>query len=165
MINSDTFFVVQNFLALEAKLLDERRFDEWFQMLDDKIDYHVPIRLARLAYGDEMPQDAYRIRDDKNLIRIRIDRLQSGHCWAETPPSRTLRVVGSLIVQQKADDLVAVESAMILYRQRGHDQLGDVVPVRRQDELRLTSQGPRLSKRTAIITEVVLTTPNLGVFL
>jgi 3-phenylpropionate/cinnamic acid dioxygenase small subunit len=162
---TDPFFIAQNFLALEAKLLDQRRFDEWFEMLDDNIAYHVPIRLARLAYGEEMPEDAYRIRDDKGLIRIRIDRLKSGYCWAETPPSRTLRVVGSLIVERKADDLYAVESAMILYRQRGHDQLGDVIPVRREDELRLTGAGPRLLKRTAIITEVVLTTPNLGVFL
>jgi N,N-dimethyl phenylurea N-demethylase beta subunit len=40
-----------------------------------------------------------------------------------------------------------------------------VIPVRREDELRLTADGPRLLGRTALIAEVVLSTPNLGVFL
>jgi 3-phenylpropionate/cinnamic acid dioxygenase small subunit len=165
MSGHENFFIAQKFLSLEAKLLDERRFDEWFSLLDDEIVYNVPIREARLAYADEHSEGAYRIRDDKGLIGIRIERLKSGHAWAETPPSRTLRVVGSLIVEPLPDDRLSVESAMILYRQRGHDSLGDIIPVRRQDELRLTSGGPKLLKRTALISEVVLSTPNLGVFL
>lgn len=165
MINADPLPVAQSFLAREAKLLDERRFEDWFAMIDDAIVYHVPIRVARLAYGDEFPEGAYRIRDDKGLIRVRIDRLQSGHAWAETPPSRTLRVVGSVIAEAIGDDRIAVESAMLLYRQRGHEAPGEVIPVRREDELRLTAEGPKLVRRTARITEVVLSTPNLGVFL
>lgn len=165
MDQTQAFFIAHDFLAREAKLLDERRFDEWFALIDDDIIYHVPIREARLDYAEEHPEGAYRVRDNKALIETRIKRLNSGHAWAETPPSRTLRVVGSLIVEILADDRLAVESAMILYRQRGHDQLGDVIPVRRHDELRLTLDGPRLLKRTALITEVVLSTPNLGVFL
>jgi N,N-dimethyl phenylurea N-demethylase beta subunit len=165
MTDHETFLIAQTFLAREAKLLDERRFEEWFATLDDELSYTVPIRQAKLAYGDEHQAGAYRISDDKGLIRVRIDRLLSGHAWAEVPPSRTLRLVGSVIAERVADDRIAVDSAMILYRQRGHDNLGDVVPVRREDELRLTADGPRLLKRTAFIAEVVLSTPNLGVFL
>jgi 3-phenylpropionate/cinnamic acid dioxygenase small subunit len=165
MIDHETFLIAQNFLAREAKLLDERRFEEWYATLDDELSYTVPIRQAKLAYADEHQAGAYRISDDKGLIRVRIDRLLSGHAWAEVPPSRTLRVVGSVIAERLAEDRIAVESAMILYRQRGHDNLGDVVPVRRADELRLTADGPRLLKRTSFIAEVVLSTPNLGVFL
>lgn len=165
MNDNDTFVIAQAFLAREAKLLDERRFEEWYATLDDDLTYTVPIRLAKLDYTQEHQPGAYRISDDKGLIRVRIDRLLSGHAWAEVPPSRTLRVVGSVIAQRLGDDRIAVESAMILYRQRGHDNLGDVIPVRREDELRLTADGPRLLKRTAFIAEVVLSTPNLGVFL
>jgi hypothetical protein len=70
-----------------------------------------------------------------------------------------------MIVEVLADDRIAVESAMLLYRQRGHDAPGEVIPVRRQDELRITPEGVKLAKRTAHIAEVVLTTNNLGVFL
>jgi N,N-dimethyl phenylurea N-demethylase beta subunit len=62
-------------------------------------------------------------------------------------------------------DVIVAKSAMLMYRQRGHDAPGDVIPVRRRDELRLTSAGVRLLKRDALITEAVLQTPNLGVFL
>jgi N,N-dimethyl phenylurea N-demethylase beta subunit len=165
MTEHETFLIAQSFLAREAKLLDERRFEDWYATLDDALTYTVPIRQAKIDFAREHQPGAYRISDDKGLIRVRIDRLLSGHAWAEVPPSRTLRLVGSVIAERVADDRIAVDSAMILYRQRGHDNLGDVVPVRREDELRLTADGPRLLKRTAFIAEVVLSTPNLGVFL
>ena len=54
---------------------------------------------------------------------------------------------------------------MLLYRQRGHDAPGEVIPVRRTDILRPAADGPRLLRRDAFIAEVVLSTSNLGVFL
>lgn len=166
LVSAELFAQAQYFLSLEAKLLDERRFREWFALLDDTIDYQVPIRVARRSFDEECADGGYRILDTKGLIGIRINRLESGADWAETPPSRTLRVVGSLIVERtEQPDVISVESAMIISRQRGHDEKADVIPVRRYDLLRLTDEGPRLLKRRALLTEVVLTTPNLGVFL
>ena len=165
MTGQEALFIAQAFLSREAKLLDERRFDEWFDMLDDAIVYHVPIRETRLAYPDEHAGGGYRIRDNKALIRVRIDRLKSGFAWAETPPSRTTRVVGSIMAETGEDGTIRAESAMLLYRQRGHDAPGEVIPVRRADILRLTDDGPRLLRRDAFIAEVVLSTSNLGVFL
>ena len=160
------FFTAQNFLSREAKLLDERRFEEWFELLDDEIIYEVPNREVRLAFSDEVPEGAFRILDNKALIKIRVDRFNSGYCWSESPPSRTLRVIGSLIVNQSGQpDIIEVESAMLLYRQRGTDMPGDVIPVRRLDQLRLTEAGSKLLRRRALIAETVLHTPNLGVFL
>lgn len=166
MASPEHFALAQQFLSHEAKLLDERRFREWFALLDQEISYQVPIRVARRAFDDECKDGGYRILDCKGLVEIRINRLESGADWAETPPSRTLRLVGSVIVE-KTDrpDVLAVESAMILSRQRGHDDKADVIPVRRHDLLRLTPEGPRLLERRALLTEVVLSTPNLGVFL
>lgn len=165
MNNQKAFFIAQLFLATEAKLLDERRFDEWYELLDDDIVYHVPIREARLDYADEHVGGGYRIRDNKALIRVRIDRLKSGHAWAETPPSRTTRVVGSVLAEMMPDRTVMAESAMLVYRQRGHDAPGEVIPVRRRDMLKVTEQGTRLLRRDAFIAEVVLSTSNLGIFL
>ena len=158
--------IAADFLAREALLLDERRFRDWYVLLDDQIEYVVPMRIAMRDYAEEFPAGAYRISDSKSHINIRINRLESDHAWAEVPPSRTLRVVGSLLVEpgERADE-IAVISAMILYRQRGSDDLGDVIPVRRHDVLRVTADGVRLLKRKALITETVLHTPNLGVFL
>ena len=85
---------------------------------------------------------------------------------AEVPPSRTLRVIGSVLIEPTEQaDVVNVHSATIMYRQRGHDEQGDIIPYRRVDTLKITEQGARLLKRKAVLTEAVLRTPNLGVFL
>lgn len=158
--------IAQEFLAIEAKLLDERRFWEWYALLDDDIVYHVPLRQARMSFDDEVPNGAYRLYDSKKHLETRLKRIDSGAAWAETPPSRTLRVVGSLLVETgERPDVIVAESALLMYRQRGHDDRGDVIPVRRRDQLRLTADGVRLLRRDALITEAVLQTPNLGVFI
>jgi 3-phenylpropionate/cinnamic acid dioxygenase small subunit len=163
---ADLTLLAQEFLANEARLLDERRFRDWYELLDDDIVYHVPLREARLRFADEVPSGAYRLLDTKKHIETRIKRLESGAAWAETPPSRTLRVVGSLIVESTdRPDVLVADNALLLYRQRGHGQPGDVIPVRRRDQLRLTPAGLRLLRRDALLVEAVLTTPNLGVFL
>lgn len=161
----ELMLIAQEFLATEAKLLDERRFWEWYALLDDEIVYHVPLRQARLAFADEVPQGAFRLLDTKKHIETRIKRIDSGAAWAETPPSRTLRMVGSLIVETTdRPDVIVAENALMMYRQRGHGTVGDVIPVRRRDQLKLTAGGVRLLRRDALITEAVLMTPNLGVF-
>ena len=157
---------IHDFLSEEALILDERRFDDWYALLDDDIVYEVPLRIGMTNYQDEFPNQAYRILDNKKHIKNRIDRMASGLAWAEVPPSRTLRVIGSIKIEKTEDETVVnVHSATIMYRQRGHDEQGDIIPYRRVDTLKLTDQGIRLLKRKAILTEAVLKTPNLGVFL
>lgn len=156
----------QEFLAWESKLLDDRRFDEWYDLLDDDVLYEVPLNIARQLKNEELPEKGFRIRDQKSHIRIRIARLSTGHAWAETPVSRTLRVVGSVYTERTDDpSVILVESALMLYRQRGHDEPGDMIPVRRRDLIKQTDKGIRLLNRKAYLTEVTLNTPNLGVFL
>ena len=157
---------VHDFLAQEALLLDERRFDEWYELLDDAIEYEIPLRIGAYQFADEFPDNAYRVLDRKPHIKVRIDRLASGQAWAEVPPSRTLRVIGSIKIEPTDEqDTYCVHSATIMYRQRGHDEQGDIIPYRRLDTVKVSEHGIRLLKRKAILTEAVLRTPNLGVFL
>jgi len=157
---------VNQFLALEAKLLDEGREEEWLELLDEELLYVVPIRLATENRADEIQRDAFRIRDTKYHVRMRLQRLGTGHAYSEIPPSRTMRLVGSVLVQRTADaDVVEVNSALLVYRQRGIDDHFDLIPCRRNDTLRLTAEGPRLLTREVVLTEVGLATPNLGIFL
>ncbi len=166
MSRAELLALAQEFLAWEAKLLDDRRFDDWYQLLDDELLYEVPLNIARQLKAEEISATGYRIRDAKSHIKVRIDRLSTGHAWAETPVSRTLRLVGSVLAEcTEQPGVIAVESALMLYRQRGHDEPGETIPVRRRDLLRLDGDQLRLLKRRAVITEVTLSTPNLGVFL
>lgn len=162
----ERFHFVSQFLAREAKLLDERRFEEWIAMVDDQIVYEVSHRQAMMEYQDEFTAGAFRLRDDMPNLRARVDRLSSGYAWAETPPSRTLRVVGSILVTATDEpDIVESDSALLIYRQRGSVEPGHIIPVRRSDQIRITEDGGRLLSRRASIPDTVLQTPNLGIFL
>ena len=158
-------FFASQFLAREAKLLDERRFDERAAMLHDEVVYEIPMRQAKMEFADEFVKGAFRLKDNMAIIKLRIERLRSGYAWAETPPSRTLRVVGSVLVEASshAEDL-SVESALLLYRPRGHNDPGDLIPVRRSDVIRMTGGGGQLLSRRATLPDTVLQSPNLGVF-
>ena len=162
----ENFYLVSQFYALEARLLDERRFAEWLEFVDDDVLYEVPNRMAKMEFAAETSPASFRIRDDKKLLAMRVARLTDADCWSETPPSRTVRVVGSIHVQVGgAPGILEVDSGLILYRQRGTEALGDIIPVRRQDKLRVTEDGLRILYRKALIGETALSTPNLGVFL
>ena len=165
MTEAEAFFIASKFLGREAKLLDERRFDEWYELLDDEISYEVPIRLARMKFSDETSGGGHIISDTKRRLKVRVDRLNCGECWSESPPSRTVRVVGSITASLTDDaNVLEVESALLLYRQRSNDADGDLIAVRRTDLLRVGPDGVKLLKRRALLADTSLRTPNLGVF-
>lgn len=165
-VDPELLATVTQFLALEAKLLDEGREEDWLELLDEELLYVVPIRLATENRADEIQRRAFRIRDTKYHVRMRLQRLGTGHAYSEIPPSRTMRLVGSVLVQRTAEaDVVDVTSALLVYRQRGIDDHFDLIPCRRNDTLRLTAEGPRLLTREVVLTEVGIATPNLGIFL
>lgn len=157
---------VTQFLAREARLLDEGKEEEWYDTVDDDYELFIPIRQATEPRSNEIDRSAYRTKETKAHVRIRLDRLASGMAYSEVPPSRTMRLVGSIDIEgTDHPDVVAVRSAVLLYRQRGIDPHFDLLPYRRYDTLRSTAEGLRLLSREIILTEVSLATPNLGLFL
>lgn len=161
-----TLCKVTQFYGYEAKLLDEGRFQEWFALLDDDIEYYVPVRAATEERQDEIQKRAFRIRDNKKMIASRVERLETGIAYAETPASRTVRTVSSVCLIEDAEPgVIGASSAVICYRQRGIDEAYELIPVRRNDRLKVTDDGLRLLTRTVVTGETVLRTPNLGIFL
>ncbi|WP_411733440.1 aromatic-ring-hydroxylating dioxygenase subunit beta [Paeniglutamicibacter sp.] len=163
---ADLRAAITQFLATESRLLDEGREAEWLDLLDEDVLYEVPIRQASDPRSREYAQPGYRMRDTKAHLRTRIERLATGIAYSEVPPSRTMRLVGSIeITPTDRADVIAVASALLLYRQRGIDPHFDLVPARREDTIRITAEGPRLLTRRVLNTETSLETPNLAVFL
>lgn len=157
---------ITQFLATEARLLDEGRENEWLDLLDEEMHYEVPIRQATEPRSDEYSQPAYRLYDSKTHLRTRMARLETGLAYSEVPPSRTMRLVGSIeITVTEAPDVVSVASSILVYRQRGIDPHFDLIPARRIDTIRLTEAGPLLLTRRVLNVETSLETPNLAVIL
>lgn len=157
---------ISQFLAFEAKLLDENRFEEWLALLDEGIDYHVPIRVSDDRPDRQSAANRYRLRDNMMLLRKRVERMTTGQAWAESPASRTVRVVGSVLVTPTdTPDRFEVDSSVLIYRQRALDEEADIIPVRRQDVVLHEDGRCRLLQRTALLPWIALRTPNLAIFL
>ena len=72
------------FVLLEARLLDEGRFEEWFQCYAEDGFYWVPLSKDQ-SDGENYNSLAY---EDKLLLRLRIDRLQHPRSFSQQPKSR-----------------------------------------------------------------------------
>ena len=108
---------IEAFLVHEADLLDDRRFDEWRDLFDEDGYYWVPLRP-----GQDNPDDEVSLFfDDRNTMATRIARLNYPRIHAQSPPTRTLRIVGNIRIE--ATDAaaghctVASKLIMVDYRQ------------------------------------------------
>lgn len=73
-----------DFVAHEAQLLDERRFDEWNALFADDGWYWLPAA----PHHDDPLHQASHLYDDKLLRDVRLARLQSPRAHSQQPPGR-----------------------------------------------------------------------------
>ena len=73
----------------EARLLDEKRYDEWLALFAEDGRYWVPMSStqtdSRIAQSIAL--------EDKMMLRIRIERLRSGKAYSERPPAACQHVL------------------------------------------------------------------------
>jgi biphenyl 2,3-dioxygenase beta subunit len=167
---SDLRRQVEDFLFLEAELLDERKFREWLDLLADDVRYWMPIRHNTLErpgqLTDELskPGEGYYFDDDKQSLKIRVERLYSRTAWAEMPPSRTRHLISNVRLKQDRGAELEVHSNFLVYRTRMEaDQ--DLFVGTRQDVLRRVEGDLKIARRTIILDQAVLAAKNISIFL
>ena len=113
---------IEAFLFREARLLDERRFEDWLDLFTDTGWYWVPTRPDQ-----DNPRDTISlIYDDRRLLETRIRRLRNPRVHAQVPPSRTSRIVANVAVEAErpADiDLLAVSNFQLVEYRRDRQRL------------------------------------------
>ena len=72
------------FVVREARLIDERRFDEWYGLFADDAYYWVP---AAPGQTDPLNHNSLAY-EDKLLLQLRIERLKSPLAYSQKPASR-----------------------------------------------------------------------------
>jgi 3-phenylpropionate/cinnamic acid dioxygenase small subunit len=104
----------EDILYTEARTLDERRYREWLATLTADATYWVP------AGGDgvDPKREVAIIYDDLAKLSGRIERLVSGIAHAQSPPSKTCRVVANVQIEESSEDAATVFFAFILYELR-----------------------------------------------
>ena len=87
------------FVIREARLLDEKRFDEWSDLFTEDGHYWMP-----LAHGQTDPRlHASLLYEDRLLLQVRIARLRGARTFSQQPASRCHHLLQTPEVE-KADD-------------------------------------------------------------
>jgi biphenyl 2,3-dioxygenase subunit beta len=161
---------IEQFLYHEAHLLDERQFEEWYELLADDLQYVMPTRYNRLRREAQHEfagaDEAQHFDEDKHSIAQRIRRLRSGTAWAEDPPSRTRHFVSNVMVQRSAKpEEFEVDCYYLLYRSRLEREV-EIFAGMRHDLVRRSSGTPRwqIARRRIILDQTVVLARNLSFF-
>jgi 3-phenylpropionate/cinnamic acid dioxygenase small subunit len=75
---------LRDFIAFEALLLDEHRFDDWLALFTPDAWYWLPA----VANATDPQRDPAHLYDDATLRRVRVDRLRSPQAHSQQPPGR-----------------------------------------------------------------------------
>lgn len=160
---------VEDFLYLEAELLDERQFNTWLDLFTEDATYSMPIR-RNIAHKQWERENTHAERDicwfdeNKNTLRQRVEQLNTGVHWAEEPVSRVCHVVSNVrVTALQASETVRVSSCFLVYRNRLDDET-DLFVGRRHDLLRKVDGQWRIAAREILLDQSVLLAKNLTLF-
>jgi 3-phenylpropionate/cinnamic acid dioxygenase small subunit len=85
------------FVKREARLIDEKRFDEWYELFAEDGHYWVP---AAPAQADPLLHNSLAY-EDKLLLKLRVERLKSDRAFSLRPASRSLHVLQEPEVEKR----------------------------------------------------------------
>ena len=179
-MNEDVTREIERFLYREARLLDERRFDEWLTLLTDDVRYWMGARSnrypkrskaiaildpARYVEDDTVQDDELAILDEtKQSLIGRVARLDTGMAWAEDPPSRTRHLITNIeVAPGTASSEVQVYCNFMVYRSRGETEQDFYIGAR-HDVLRRSEGEWKIAVRKLTLDQNVLLAKNVSIF-
>ena len=117
---------IEVFLYHEARLLDERRFEDWMKLFAEDGIYWIPA-----TPDQEEPLSEVSIAyEDRQLIDVRVRRLRHPENYADQPTVRTRRVLGNVMIVLPENGVVVARSNFTLADLQGDEQrvfLGEYV--------------------------------------
>lgn len=161
---------IEDFLYLEADVLDDRDFERWLDFFADDVRYWMPIR-KNLSFRNREKDvtgedDIAWIDDDKETLSKRVRQIMTGIHWAEEPLSRVTHLVSNVRLeegQKGQEGELRVRSHFIVHRNRLETET-DFISGRRQDTLRRLGDSFLIAQRKIIIDQTVLLSKNLTFF-
>ncbi|ABM58411.1 aromatic-ring-hydroxylating dioxygenase subunit beta [Verminephrobacter eiseniae] len=109
----------RDFVAHEAALLDERRFDEWLALFTADGHYWVPLLGAAQADPYSHNSLAY---EDRLLLQLRVQRLQNPRAHSQHPASHSQHVLSAARIEREADGQAWLRTPFLYVEARGQEQ-------------------------------------------
>src|SRR3954469_18915414 len=105
------------FVRYEARLIDDKRFGEWYALFTDDAYYWVPA-----VHGQKSPLTENSLAyEDKLLLRLRLERMKSPLAYSQKPASRCLHVMQETDVEKRDGDEFLTRTPFIYTETRNDD--------------------------------------------
>ena len=164
---------IEDFLYHEAEILDERRYEEWLDLLCEDIRYYMPMR-RNVKFGEldreftREGQDINWFDEGKDTLARRVKQILTGVHWAEEPLSRICHIVSNVQVLEATPSAsepteVKIKSRFLVYRNRVATET-DILVGKREDRLRKVNGDWNIAQRKIILDQNVLMAKNLTFF-
>lgn len=134
---------VEDFLFLEADLLDNWQLKDWLQLYTPDAEYQVPS--TDLPKGADPEHNLFYIADDFARLEQRVIRLGKKTMWSESPRSKTRHLVGNVRVLGVSGDDILVRANFAVYRTKWENT--DVYVGSYDYTLRCDADGLKIRKK------------------
>jgi 3-phenylpropionate/cinnamic acid dioxygenase small subunit len=147
---------IDQFLYMEAQLLDDGQYDDWYKLLTDDLAYSAP-QVEFVDHPDRSLDSAGAHHFDHTKLSMgnHIAWLASGLNNSEIPSSLKVRLITNIrLIRQSAGEF-HVESKFYLHQVRWDGKLATFVG-RREDCLRQTAEGWKIRSRVVHLGTQIL---------
>lgn len=96
-VNLDT---LRSFVEHEAELLDEQRFEEWYELFADDGVYWAPAKHGQESWLNHVAL----FFDEKHTLKTRVTRLMHPMIHCQEPASHCVRVVSNIRLDEVSED-------------------------------------------------------------
>tara|TARA_R110000868_G_scaffold198069_1_gene444343 strand:- start:20540 stop:21058 length:519 start_codon:yes stop_codon:yes gene_type:complete len=151
---------IERFLSLEARLLEQNRFDEWIDLFTDDVHYVMPVResVEPAATGGAAAHSTgfALFDDDKRSLELRARRIETGLAHAEIPLSVTQRLITNVLVEDSdvAGEYMVGSNFLVYQERRGrhsHTFIGS-----RRDRFVMVGQKWKIDYREISLAQTVM---------
>ena len=168
---------LERFYFHEARLLDNRQYQQWLGLVSEQVSYLMPSRVNvqvdnRARGNEDMISVERELEDQESMgcpireetyihLMVRVERAYKINSWSENPPARTRRIVGNIELMAREGDSFSVLSNFHLYYARPGNE--DVIySGQRRDTLLSQEEGFHIGRREVVMDYANIAMPTLG---
>ena len=171
---------LERFYFHEARLLDNRQYQQWLALVSQDICYLVPARTNLLVNNRERGAEEMisverelegaesmgcPIREESYLhLMLRVERAYKVNSWSENPPARTRRIVGNIeLIDDSGGELTVLSNFHLYYARPGSDNY--IYSGQRRDRLQPDGDSYLIRRREVVMDYASIEVPTLGLLL
>jgi len=171
---------LERFYFHEARLLDNRQYQQWLALVSEEISYLMPSRTNLLVNNRERGNEhmisverelegadsmGCPIREETCIhLMVRVERAYKVNSWSENPPARTRRLIGNIeLMGRDGEELAVLSNFHLYYARPGNDNF--IYSGQRRDTLVAEQDSYRIKRREVVMDYANIDVPTLGLLL